>query len=50
MSDINIQLLGLQDTDANASEIHKESFLKDFQEINKILHSLNKDVNIFLIL
>ena len=43
----NKRLLGLQDSDASVKELNKDSFVKDFQEINKILNELNKDVIFF---
>jgi hypothetical protein len=49
MTETNIKLLGLQDTKASALDLNKDSFTSDFQEINKILHTLSKEVNIFLI-
>jgi hypothetical protein len=39
----NKELLGLQDGEASANAINKESFVQDFQEINVILKDLNKE-------
>ena len=39
----NKQLLGLQDGTAT-SRIDKETFSRDFQEINEILRELNQEV------
>ena len=41
----NKALLGLQDGESSARDINKETFVKDFQEINSILRDLNKEVS-----
>ncbi len=43
MTETNINLLALQDMDHSTKEISKESFIRDFQEINIILKDLNTE-------
>ncbi len=42
-TDEHKRLVGLQDSDSSAKDLNKESFLRDFQEINKVLKELNKE-------
>ena len=43
MTETNLNLLALQDMDQSTKEISKESFIRDFQEINIILKDLNTE-------
>jgi hypothetical protein len=38
------ELLGLTDGESSANQINKDTFARDFQNINKILQELNREV------
>jgi hypothetical protein len=41
------ELLGLTDSDSSANQLNKDTFARDFQEINLILQELNREVCYF---
>ena len=43
------ELLGLTDGESSANQINKDTFARDFQNINKILQELNREVIILVL-
>lgn len=44
------ELLGLTDSDSSANQLNKESFAKDFQDVNVILQELNREVSLNILI